>query len=197
MSKATVFRDFAKKNGLRYQEVDDGKAQGFARDFDGIGRFSSPSLGQVIPKDVVDGKLNISEAIFFRHSIRFSEGLAREWFVAGLTSDRTIAERCAVQFCRGLAEKGTMYLQDPVVKERKIGPFNLVVRAAGPSSAAKMLDENVLKQLADLAGRLSFRPEIQVRGKRIVAYLADRNATVDDVETLEKLFEFTKNAASV
>jgi hypothetical protein len=56
--KAGVFRDFADKNGLRYQEEDDGKAQKFAQDFDGIGRFSSPSLGKVIPKDVVDGGLN-------------------------------------------------------------------------------------------------------------------------------------------
>ena len=32
-AKARVFRDFADKNGLRYQEEDDGKAQGFAQDF--------------------------------------------------------------------------------------------------------------------------------------------------------------------
>jgi hypothetical protein len=196
-AKSSVFRGFADKNGLRYQEEDDGKAQGFVQDFDGIGRFSSPSLGKVIPKDVVNGILNGSEAILFRHSIRFSEGWAKEWFVAGVTSAETIAERCAVQFCKGRADKNTMYLQDPVVKEQKVGPFNLVVRAAGPSSAGKIVDEGVLKQLADLAGNLSFRPEIQIRGKRIVAYLADRNATVDDVETLESLFEFTKSAASV
>jgi hypothetical protein len=194
-AKARVFRDFADKNGLRYQEEDDGKAQGFAQDFDGIGRFSSPSLGKVIPKDVVDGILNGSEAILFRHSIRFSEGWAREWFVAGVTSAETIAERCAVQFCKGRADKSTLYLQDPVVKEQKVGPFNLVVRAASRSYAGKIVDDGILKQLAGLAGNLSFRPEIQVRGKRIVAYLADRNVTVDDVETLGDLFEFTKSAA--
>ena len=196
-AKARVFRDFADKNGLRYQEEDDGKAQGFAQDFDGIGRFSSPSLGKVIPKDVVDGILNGSEAILFRHSIRFSEGWAREWFVACVTSAETIAERCAVQFCKGRADKSTLYLQDPVVKEQKVGPFNLVVRAASRSYAGKIVDDGVLKQLAGLAGNLSFRPEIQVRGKRIVAYLADRNVTVDDVETLGDLFEFTKSAASI
>jgi hypothetical protein len=195
-AKARVFRDFADKNGLRYQEEDDGKAQGFAQDFDGIGRFSSPSLGKVIPKDVVYGIMNGSEAILFRHSIRFSEGWAREWFVAGVTSAETIAERCAVQFCKGRADKSTLYLQDPVVKEQKVGPFNLVVRAASRSYAGKIVDDGVLKQLAGLAGNLSFRPEIQVRGKRIVAYLADRNVTVDDVETLGDLFEFTKSAAS-
>jgi hypothetical protein len=196
-AKASVFRDFAGQNGFRYQEEDDGKAQGFAKDFDGIGRFSSPSIGKVIPKDVVDGKLNGSEVILFRHSIRFSEGWTREWFVAGVTSDETIAERCAVQFCKKRADKSTMYLQDPVVKEQKVGPFNLVVRAVSPSSAGRILNERVMIQLADVAGNLSFRPEIQIRGKRIVAYLADRNSTVDDIETLEKLFEFAKSSASV
>ena len=195
-AKARVFRDFADNNGLRYQEEDDGKAQGFAQDFDGIGRFSSPSLGKIIPKDVVDGIMNGSEAILFRHSIRFSEGWAREWFVAGLTSAEPIAERCAVQFCKGRTDKSSMYLQDPVVKEQKVGPFNLVVRAANQSCAGKMVEDGFLKQIAGLASNLSFRPEIQVRGKRIVAYPADRNASVDDVETLGNLFEFTKSAAS-
>lgn len=196
-AKARVFRDFADKNGLSYREEDDGTAQEFAKDFDGIGRFSSPSLGKVIPKDVVDGILNGSEAILFRHSIRFSEGWAREWFVAGVTSTEKIAERCAIQFCRGRADKSTMYLQDPVVKEQKVGSFNLVVRAADLSSAGKIVEEGVLNQLADHAENLSFRPEIQVRGKRIVAYLADRNATVDDVETLENMRKFIMSAASV
>ncbi|MGD8840877.1 MAG: hypothetical protein PVI70_14845 [Gammaproteobacteria bacterium] len=195
--KAGVFRDFADRNGLRYRQEDDGTAQRYAKDFDGIGRFSSPSLGEVLPKDVVDGVLNESEVIFFRHRIRFSEGWAREWFVASVTGVETIAKSCAVQFCKGRTDKKSMYLQDPVVKEMKVGSLNLVVRAADPSSAGKLLDDGVLRQLADLAENLSFRPEIQVRGKRILAYLADRNATIDDVDTLENLFEFTRSAAGV
>ena len=195
-AKASVFKKFADKNGLHYQEEDDGKAQVFAQDFDGIGRFSSPSLGKVIPNDVVAGTLNGLEVILFRHSIRFSEGWAKEWLVAGITSTETIAERCAVQFCKRKTDKSTMYLKDPVVIEKRVGPLNLVVRAAGPYSSGKILGEGVLNQLADLAGSLSFRPEIQVRGKRIVAYPADRNATIDDVETLENLFEFTKSVVS-
>jgi len=196
-AKARVFRDFAEQNDLRYQKEDDGKAQGFARDFDGIGRFSSPSLGKVIPKDVVHGIMNRSETILFRHSIRFSEGWTREWFVAGVISAETIAERCSVQFCKGRGDQRTMYLQDPVVKECQVGPFSLVVRAAGPSYTGKIGDDGVLNKLAGLAVNLSFRPEFQVRGRRIVAYLADRNATIDDVETLENLFEFTMSVASV
>jgi len=196
-AKSGVFRDFAEKNDLRYQQEDDGKAQGFAHDLDGIGQFKSPSLGLVIPKDVVSGIIRESEAIFFRHYTRYGEGWAMEWFVSGLIRAATLAERCAVQFCKGKWDKDTMYLQDHIVKEQKAGPFNMIVRATNTSFAGKIMDDDVLKKLAGLAGNLSFRPEIQIRGKRIAAYLADRNATVEDLETLEKLFEFTKNATKV
>lgn len=196
-AKTGVFRDFANKGGLRYLEEDDGRAQQFARDLDGIGRFSSPSLGKVIPKDVVYGSMNGSETILFRHRIRFSEGWAREWFVAGITCAEPIAERCSIQFCNRRAARSTMYLEDSVVKEQKVGPFTLVVRAAGQSYAGKMMDDRVLKQLAGLAGELPFRPEIQVRKNRVAVYLASRNATIDDVETLGNLLAFTRSVASI
>ena len=196
-AKSGVFSDFANRNGLRYRQEDDGMAVRFAQDLDGIGRFTSPSLGKVIPEDVVTGKLDGTAVILFRHRIRFSEGWAREWFVAGVTSAETIAQRCAIQFSKGKADKSTIYLQDPVVKEQEAGSYTLVVRAADPTSAGRAMDPGVLKRLADLAGNVPFRPEIQIRGKRLVAYPADRNATVDDVETLEKLVQFTKSAASV
>jgi len=192
-AKTNAFRDFADRNGLQYQEEDDGNAQRFAKDFDGIGQFNSPSLGKIIPNDVVEGMLNGAATILFRHRVRFSEGWAREWFVAGITSDETIAERCTVQFCKGSADKDAFYLQDPIVKELNIGPFLMVVRAEGASFPGKTLDVSVLKKLADLAGRLPFRPEIQIRQNRLVVYLADRNSTIEGTETIENLFEFTRN----
>ena len=195
-AKASVFQDFADRYGLRYLEEDDGKAQDFAGDFDGIGRFSSPSLGKVLPEDVVDGTMDGSAVILFRHSIRFSEGWAREWFVTGVISNEPIAERCSVQFCRGRADKGTMYLEDSVVKEHNAGGFDLLVRSASASGAGKFVDEGILERLAGLAGKLPFRPEVQVRGNRIAAYLADRNATVEDAETLETLLKFTNDVAN-
>ncbi len=192
--KANTFRDFAERNGLQYQEEDDGRAQRFAKDFDGIGQFSSPSLGKIIPNDVVEGILNGSAAILFRHRVRFLEGWAREWFVVGITNTETIADRCTVQFCKGSADRETIYLQDPIVKELNFGPFLMLVRASGTSSAGKILDKGVLKQLADLAENLSFRPEIQIRENRLAAYLADRNATIEDAETIDNLFEFARSA---
>lgn len=195
--KAGVFKDYADKKSLCYHEEDDGKAQDFAHDFDGIGLFKSSSLGQIVPQNVVHGRVNGVETILFRHSTRFSEGWAREWFVAGITCDETIAESCAVQFCRRQTDRNTMYLQDPIVAEKKVGSFTMVVRAKDATSAGSLAEDKALEKLAVFAGNLSFCPEMQVRGNRIVAYLADRNAEVENVETLEELLEFTKKVVDI
>ena len=196
-AKSRVFRDFAIRRGLRHHEKDDGKVQRFAADFDGIGRFSSSSLGKTIPKDVVSGAIDATPVILFRHSIRYTEGWAREWFVAGMTRTDPMAERCAVQFCRKKADRSSMHLQDGIVKEKGTEAFTMVIRAPAPSDAGEMVNDRILAQLADLAGKLSFRPEIQVRGNRIIAYPAGRNASIDDVETLEELVDFTRRAAEL
>ena len=57
-AKVRVFRDFTDRHALSYRGEDDGRAQAFAEGFDGIGRFSSPSLGKVIPQDVVRGSMD-------------------------------------------------------------------------------------------------------------------------------------------
>jgi hypothetical protein len=196
-AKSQAFLEFTIRHGLRYQEEDDGKAQRFAADFDGVSRFRSSSLGKKIPKDVVSGTIEGNPIVLFRHSIRYSEGWAREWFVAGLTRPDPIAGRCAVQFCKKNADKNTMRLPDAVVKERNIGSFTMVVRAPTPADAGRVEDDRILAQLAELADKLSFRPEIQIRGNRIIAYPAGRNASIDDVDTLEELVDFTRRAAAL
>jgi hypothetical protein len=196
-AKARAFRDFADRHGLSYLGEDDGSAQAFAEGFDGIGRFSSPSLGNVIPQDVVRGEMNGVKVILFRHSIRYSEGWAREWFVAGVTCAEAIAKRCAIQLLGGKPGQSSMYLQDPVVKEQRAGAFNLAVRAASQAHAGKIIDANVLNRISGLSGELPLRPEIQVRGNRVAAYPADRNATIDDVETLERLLVFTQSVSKI
>lgn len=55
----------------------------------------------------------------------------------------------------------------------------------------------VLNQLVEFAEKLVFLPEIQIRGERVIAYLADRNSSVDNLETLDALFEFVKAVAGI
>jgi hypothetical protein len=194
-AKASLFRQFAKRNGGVYSAEDDGTAQRFAGDFDGIGRFRSPSLGRVVPKDVVRGTSNDANVILFRHSTRFGEGWALEWFVAGTRVPKPIAKRCAVQFCKRRSQRQTMYLQDPIVEQLPVGAHTLLLRAPDRESAGHLAADSTLQQLGSLAADLPFRPEIQVRGDRIVAYPAGRNVTVDDAASLDKLVTFTREAA--
>jgi hypothetical protein len=196
-AKSRLFRDFAGRNGLRYREKDDGTARAFARDFDGLGRFRSSSAGETIPVDVVSGSLNNAETILFRHHIRLGEGWGREWFVAGITTDHALARRCAIQFCKRRSDRSSMYLPDPIIEEQSGGTYDVVVRAAVPADAGKLTDPGVLQRLSRLGADLSFRPEIQVRGNRIAAYPAGRNATIEDVTTLASLAEFTRRVAGI
>jgi hypothetical protein len=196
-AKSNVYRDFARNHGLRYLEIDDGKVQTFAKEFDGIGQFKSPSLGKVIPQDVVFGTKDGLEVILFRHSIRFSEGWAREWFVCGIHNEESIANKCAVQFCKRKTDKSSMYLKDPVVKEYTSEPFRMIVRSSSPANTGKLTQDHTLRQISLLANNLSFRPEIQLYGKNIVCYSGGRNETIDDMKMLVDLFEFTKGTAHI
>lgn len=196
-AKTRLLTDFAHQHGLRYRDKDDGTAREFAQDFDGLGRFRSSSAGEAIPTDVVTGRLHGAESIFFRHHIRLGEGWGREWLVAGISADHPLAGRCAVQFCRRRTDKSSMYLQDPVLKELRIGTYNLVVRAASPVNAGRLADESVLEQLGHLAAELAVRPEMQVRDNRIAAYAASRNATIEDMTTLNALHRFVARFAAV
>jgi hypothetical protein len=124
-------------------------------------------------------------------------GRPRDWFVAGIVAEKGAAERCAVQFCRKSSDKQTMYLRDPRVKEQRVGPYTVVVRAPTPPDAGKWRDPDGLQSLAALAERLDFRPEIQIRAARIAAYPAGRNVSIDQIVMLENLFEFTRRSAAV
>jgi hypothetical protein len=196
-AKRAVFRDLAREAGLRYEAKDGGRARQFSQDMDALGQFRSPSLGDLIPEDVVRGTLRGLAVVLFRHRTRFYEGYSREWWVAGVQADRDLAERCSVQLLEGSAAVDSIYLRDSVVKQKETGSFRVVVRAPSESAAGRMADDDVLQRLSRLARSLPFRAEIQIRGSRVAAYLADRNATIEGVEDLRKLLDFSFSVASM
>ena len=192
-----VFRTFAEGAGLTYVAADDGTAQDFARDMDGIGRFSSPSLGTLVPTDVASGLIDGHRVVAFRHVSRFDEGNAREWLVAGVEAPTAIASRAAVQFLTPRGSADTLYLEDPIAKEHDVAGARVVLRSPTPDAAGALLQEQRLEALADAASRLPFRPELQVRDHRVVAYPASRNASLDGVDQLTALIQFALEAAKI
>lgn len=195
--KSNRFRDFARSRGLRYRPTDDGAVQQFARDLDGIGRFHSPSLGQVVPKDVVTGSVEGFDLILFRHSTRFHEGYRREWYVAGISNAAPGVDRCAVQFSEGEIASDSLHLLDGIVAKQRIGPLEVAVRAPDRASAAPLMEGTVLERLARLATELGFLPEIQLRPGRVAVYPAGRNYTIEAAEALPELVSCAAQVARV
>jgi hypothetical protein len=54
-----------------------------------------------------------------------------------------------------------------------------------------------LDSLADRASSLPFRPELQIRGNRLAAYPASRNASLDGVDQLAALMQFALEAVKI
>ena len=72
-----------------------------------------------------------------------------------------------------------------------------MVRAPDQASAGRMLDDDVLTSLANLADELPFVPEIQIRANRVAAYLGERNATVETAKDLQALLDLATAVAGV
>ena len=192
-----VFQGFAERAGLEYLKTDDATARNFARDMDGIGQFISPSLGMLVPEDVVRGVLERRPVVAFRHMTRFAEDETREWLVAGVEAPVTVAVRTAVQFQEPKASARTSHLTDPIAKERQAAGFHLVVRSPTPGDAGPLMKDDRLDALAERASSLPFRPEIQIRGNRLAAYPASRNASLDGVDQLAALMQFALQAVKI
>lgn len=193
-AKSAVFKDFAAGHRLSYQQQDSGTAQRFASGFDGIGHFQSPSLGKVIPTDVVTGMISGRQMILYRHRIRFTEGWAREWFVAGVSNLTLPPFYGAIQFFHSQHEIDSVYLARPVIRQQQVDDWLLVLRADDKDMT--FLDDNKLQALAALASRLDFRPEIQFQPDRLAVYIADRNLQVDKT-LLSQLSDFACDSADL
>jgi len=194
---ANAFEEFSIRHGLRYMAEDDGRVRDFVRDFDSIGYFESPSLGRVSAADVVSGTLDGVRILLFRHAASESEDEPGAWFVAGVEAREPVASRGSVQFCRQGADSDTRYLRDPVLKREEIGLFDVVVRAADASSAGELLDQQLLRQLAERAEELSLHPEIQVRDRRVVVYPANPGTARNEVQTLDRLLALARRTAGI
>jgi hypothetical protein len=192
-----AFQDLARANGFCYQPTDDGTAREFAEDLDGIGQFYSPSLGDLVPRDLVEGTIDGRDVVLFRHQSRFYEGYAREWVVVGVHGDAEIAERCSIQFLEPGAGNDSIYLQDPVVDEQRAGSFRFVIPAPDRASSGQVVQREILERLSSIAGALPFRPEIQIRGTRVAVHPADRNESVDDAAVAGLLLDCARRVATI
>ena len=89
-----------------------------------------------------------------------------------------IAGRCSIQFLNGKAIKDSMYLEDPLIKEKEAGSFHLVIQSPNQVPVSQVITERSLEHLTRLAHDLLYRSEIQVRGNRLAVNATSRNANI-------------------
>lgn len=192
--RAAVFRELATRHGWRYLEVDDGTAQRLAEGFDDFARFSSPSLGDTPPKPVVAGRVDEGRVCVFLHATRRHEGDARQWWICLVEARRALGPplRVRPRGVRSVRELG----RDPEVEFEDTEFADIFeVRSEDVEDARTRLGPGARGLLVEGAERLPVPLEVQVRDRRIAAYPARRNDTVEDVATLEGLIELTRALA--
>jgi hypothetical protein len=192
-----AFEEFSMQHALRYFAEDDGRVPKFAADFEGLGDLGPGSAQGAMPRDVVSGVLDGQHLIVFRYGARQSEGSEPEWNVAGLEVKNPLADRCAVQFCRGELDREETCISDPIVKEHDAGSFKVLVRAGDAAGAGRLVEEEVLEKLAARAEQVAFRPELQVRGNRVIAYPADHGTRIHHANDLDGLMGLAKRTVIV
>ena len=190
------FKKLADRRGWKYIEEDDGTVQRLAHNFEGIGVFSSPSLGKTIPRNVVLGRTKVGRCCLFEHYTRIYEGYAMKWFACVVEAQNDLGGSFVVQ-SRGKA--GT--ITDNFYTGQKISiaddwakGFRLYLNDKAPKKT--MLPMGTLQKLFQEMANLPWRIDMQVRKDRLAVYPSSRNFQLKSVQDLERLAEFSQVAVN-
>ena len=190
----SFFRKIAERKGWKYIEIDDGTAQKLAQGFEGIGVFSSPSLGKMIPRNVVLGSTKIGRICLFEHFTRIYEGFAMKWFVCVVEAQNYLGGSFVVQ---SKGKSGT--ITDNFYSGQKISieddwAERFALYLNGKASKKNTLPMNAFQSLFPEIDSLPWRVDIQVRENRLAVYPSNRNFQLQNIEDLERLIELSMAA---
>lgn len=190
------FKKLAKRKGWKYLKEDDGTAQRLAYDFEGIGVFSSPSLGKMIPRNVVLGRTKVGRCCLFEHSSRIYEGYAIKWFACVVETRNDLGASFVVQ-----SKKKAGTITDNFYSGQKIPiedywtkGFRLYCNDKAPKK--EMLPMGTRQKLFQDMANLPWRIDMQVRKDRLAVYPSSRNFQLKSVQDLERLIEFSQVAVN-
>ncbi|MFW6078338.1 MAG: hypothetical protein ACODAE_01875, partial [Gemmatimonadota bacterium] len=191
-----MFRRFAAARGWAYLGDGDGLVESMAHDFEGFGRFRSSSAGKLVPEAVVLGDVEEGRICCFLHGTTGYEGKGRLWTVCMIQAGRPLGGplRIRPRSVRWLREVGG----DPRVRFHDDPTFEagFEVAAPNPDAARACLDSRVRGFLSSEHPGLPFPVAIQIRGRRVAAYLARKNARAERVADLQALVRFTRGLAA-
>lgn len=186
------FKKIADRRGWKYLKEDDGTAQRLAYDFEGIGVFSSPSLGKMIPRNVVLGRTKVGRCCLFEHCTRIYEGYAMKWFACVVEAQNDLGGSFVVQ-SKGKAGTITdnFYTGQKIpIEDDWAKGFRLYCNDKAPKK--EMLPMGTLQNLFEEMANLPWRIDMQVRKDRLAVYPSSRNFQLKSVQDLERLIEFSQ-----
>ena len=190
------FKKLADHRGWKYLKEDDGTAQHVARGFEGIGVFSSPSLGKIIPRNVVLGRTNAGRCCLFEHYTRIYEGYAMKWFACVVETQRDLGGSFVVQSrVKAGAITDNFYTGQKIpIEDDWARGFRLYSNDKAPIK--EILPMGTLQNLFQEMAKLPWRIDVQVIKDRLVVYPSSRNFQLNSVQDLEQLIEFSQIAVN-
>ncbi|AKB85514.1 hypothetical protein [Methanococcoides methylutens] len=187
----SVFESYAISHGWTYMQKDDGTIQKLAKDFQSIGRFNSPSLGNIIPENVVIGSVPEGKIYLFQHYVRIYEGNALQLDVCILELEKPIIDRLIIRFKKG---KSRLTNDLYTMPELDIDPkwTNDVAIYKNDPKFKDVLDDSTLTTLVQKANNLPWRTDLQIKNNLLAVYIAERNSSVESENDLSLLIDFAR-----
>ena len=188
------FKKLAERKGWKYLKEDDGTAQHVSNDFEGIGVFSSPSLGKMIPRNVVHGRMKVGNCCLFEHHTRIYEGYAMKWFACVVEAQNDLGGSFVVQ-SKGKAGTITdnFYTGHKIsIEDNWAKGFRLYCNDKAPNK--EILPMGTLQKLVKEMANLPWRIDMQIRKDRFAVYPSSRNFQLKSVQDLERLIDFSQVA---
>jgi hypothetical protein len=189
-------KKLADRRGWKYLKEDDGTAQRLAHDFEGIGVFSSPSLGKMIPRNVVLGRTKVGRCCLFDHYTRIYEGYAMKWFACVVEAQNDLGGCFVVQSKgKGGTITDNFYTGQKIpIEDDCAKGYRLYCNDKAPKK--EILPMGTLQKLFQEMANLPWRIDVQVRKDRLVVYPSSRNFQLKSVQDLERLIEFSQIAVN-
>lgn len=193
-AETKIYRQYAVSKGRRFAETDDGTARDMADGLEAVGVFQSPSLGRVIPQNVVTGKVPEGNLCQFKHSLRRQAGESYPFHVCIIQTVETAEYPIVLRFVRG-----QKHLQNPFYRGKKVPladhfESQLVAYASDRADTVANDVETRWAALIREAESLPWRVDLQVRDRRVAVYSVERNIDKITPEALERLEDFTRTA---
>lgn len=192
---SSLFQDIAGKHGWSFREEDNGIIQDLAKGFDGFGVFHSPSIGKIIPKNVISGSVPAGAFYFFQQYRRIYEGYALNFNVCFLKLGQSLCKPLVIRFKKGKKKIRNELYEHPEIPVPEKWKNDIEIFSIDENEVADLLDDVTLETLIEESKKLLWRVDAQIRQDRLAVYISERNPDIESENDFQKLLEFTQNLA--